>query len=115
MPTVVIADDHLVLREGVKSVLRAIEDLEVVAEATNGLELASLVEKHCPDLVIVDLSMPTLGGIEAIVRIQKLPHKPCILVLSARGRSRLMGVEQVHEGMCQRPRQAMNDFAIRRY
>ncbi|HQH27541.1 MAG TPA: response regulator transcription factor, partial [Oligoflexia bacterium] len=84
MPTVVIADDHLVLREGVKSVLRAIEDLEVVAEATNGLELASLVEKHCPDLVIVDLSMPTLGGIEAIVRIQKLPHKPCILVLSAR-------------------------------
>ncbi len=80
----IIADDHMVLREGVKAILQHMEELEVVGEAADGLELLPLLEKQKADLLILDLGMPNLGGIEAINRINKLRIKPLILVLSAR-------------------------------
>ena len=85
MVKILIADDHTVLREGLKSLFSSIqEEWEVVAEANDGFQVLSLVETHFPDLLILDLSMPNLGGIATIGRLQKLKHKPQVLVLTAR-------------------------------
>jgi len=83
MPKFVIADDHVVLRQGLRALLNSISGWEVVGEASNGLEVIPLVEQHHPDVVILDLAMPQLGGIETISRLRKLDQKICILVLSA--------------------------------
>jgi DNA-binding NarL/FixJ family response regulator len=84
MLKIVIADDHIVLREGLRSLLNQIDGWQVVGEASDGFEVLPLVEQQVPDLVILDLSMPNLGGIETISRLQKLDRKPAVLVLSAR-------------------------------
>ncbi len=84
MVKIVLADDHVVLRAGLTALLNSIEGWSVVAEASDGFELLPLVEKHVPDVVILDLSMPNLGGLEAINRLQKIQCKPGILVLSAK-------------------------------
>lgn len=84
MTKIIIADDHIVLREGLRSLLNSIGDWDVVAEASDGFEVLPLIEQHSPDLLILDLSMPNLGGVETIVRVQKLKNKPLVLVLSAR-------------------------------
>lgn len=84
MLKIVIADDHVVLREGLRSLLQQVDGWDVVGEASDGFELLPLVERHTPDLVILDLSMPNLGGIESICRIRKLANQPTVLVLSAR-------------------------------
>jgi len=84
MLKIVIADDHVVLRQGLRSLLNQVDGWEVVGEASDGFEVLPVVEKQSPDIVILDLSMPNLGGIETISRIQKLDKKPAVLVLSAR-------------------------------
>ena len=97
MAKIIIADDHTVLREGLKALIGGMEGMEVVAEAKDGLEIVPLIEKHSPDLIIIDLYMPNLGGVEAIGRIQKLRHKPAILVLSAR-EDEIAVNEAIHAG-----------------
>ncbi len=81
---ILIADDHVVLRQGLRSLLDAKENWSVVAEASDGFEVLPLVEQHQPDLIILDLSMPNLGGLETIARLQKIDNTPGILVLSAK-------------------------------
>ena len=63
---IVLADDHVILRQGLKKIIGEMADLEVVGEAGNGLELLSILEKLTPDMVLLDISMPNLRGIEAI-------------------------------------------------
>jgi two-component system, NarL family, response regulator NreC len=84
MVKIIIADDHIVLREGVRALLNAVEDWEVIAEASDGFEVLPLVEQYCPDIVVLDLSMPNLGGVETIARMQRFQNKPKVLVLSAK-------------------------------
>lgn len=84
MVKIIIADDHAVLREGLRSLLNSIEGWQVVAEAKDGFQVFPLLEEHLPDLLILDLSMPNLGGLETLARVQKLKKKPAILILSAR-------------------------------
>lgn len=84
MVKIIIADDHIVLRNGLRSLLERTEEWEVVAEASDGFEVLPLVEEHFPDIVILDLSMPNLGGVETIARLRKLEQSPGILVLSAK-------------------------------
>jgi DNA-binding NarL/FixJ family response regulator len=84
MAKIIIADDHIVLREGLTALLNSVEGWTVVAQASDGFEVLPLIEKHDPDLVILDLSMPNLGGVETISRLQKMREKPVVLVLSAR-------------------------------
>ncbi len=84
MPKFVIADDHAVLREGLRAMIVQNPEWQVVAEAGNGFEVIDQVEKHLPDILIIDMSMPNLGGIECIQKLQKMDQKPQILVLSAR-------------------------------
>lgn len=63
---IVIAEDHTLLREGLAAMLADENDLEVVAEAADGLEAVRCVEKHVPDLILLDLAMPKMNGISAI-------------------------------------------------
>lgn len=79
-PTVILADDHAVVIEGLKRILA--EDFEVVATASDGAELVAEVEARRPDLVVVDLSMPNVGGLEAIERIDALGGGTRMVVLT---------------------------------
>lgn len=79
---IVLADDHVLFREGVKSILNGVAGLKVVGEASDGLDLLSLLTKTVPDLLILDLTMPGLPGIEAAKEIKRLYPKIKILILT---------------------------------
>jgi DNA-binding NarL/FixJ family response regulator len=67
----VIADDHMILREGLKKIFGERPGFEVVGEAGDGLELIGLIGKATPDLILLDISMPGIRGIESISEIKK--------------------------------------------
>lgn len=79
---IVLADDHCLFREGIKRIIEEIPDLEVVGEAGDGLGLLELVKKTQPDMVILDISMPNLQGIEATNKIKSLFPQVKILILT---------------------------------
>ena len=71
---IVVADDHPIVRSGIVALLGRADDLEVVAEVADGAAAVEAAEAHHPDLVLMDLRMPVLGGVEATARIvQRLP------------------------------------------
>jgi DNA-binding NarL/FixJ family response regulator len=80
--TVIIAEDHTILREGLKSLLSSNPDFEIVAEAGDGREAIRHVEKFKPDLILTDLSMPKMNGMEAIREFKKRSPETKILVLT---------------------------------
>ena len=77
-----LADDHGIVRRGLKSLLESEPGLTVVAEAADGLEALRLCAEHQPDVVILDVGMPKLNGIEVAARAQKLDHPPKVVILS---------------------------------
>jgi DNA-binding NarL/FixJ family response regulator len=79
---VLIADDHAIVREGLRHVLGSDAGFDVVGEATDGGEAVRLAEALSPDVVVLDLSMPGLSGLEAAERIRQSVPGACILVLS---------------------------------
>jgi DNA-binding NarL/FixJ family response regulator len=83
MIRILIADDHAVLREGIRHILEREEDFNVVAEASDGEEAVRLATSADPDVAIVDITMPELDGIEATKQIKTLcPNLP-VLILTA--------------------------------
>jgi DNA-binding NarL/FixJ family response regulator len=80
--TVVLADDHAMMRDGIRSILENAESIEVVAEAENGREAVALASKHAPDVVLIDIGMPDLNGVEATRRIHTNDPKIAIIALS---------------------------------
>ena len=76
-----LADDHGIVRRGLRSLLEE-NGHSVVAEAADGLEAVRLCEEHRPDLIILDIGMPKLSGIEVAARAQKLDRPPAVIVLS---------------------------------
>ena len=80
--SVVLADDHILLRHGLKKILSEREDLDVIAEVGDGLELLHLLNRRSPDIIILDISMPNLRGIEVIPEIKKTHPDVKILVLT---------------------------------
>src|SRR3990172_8549633 len=80
--TVIIAEDHTILREGLKSLLSSNPDFEIIAEAGDGREAIRSVEKLKPDLILTDLSMPKMNGMEAIREFKKRSPRTKILVLT---------------------------------
>ena len=78
---VLLADDHGIVRRGLRSLLEE-ADFSVVAEAADGLEAVRLMEEHRPDLLILDIGMPKLSGIEVAARAQKLDRPPAVIILS---------------------------------
>lgn len=87
---IVLADDHRILREGVAALLRQTPGFEVVAEASDGAELVRLARELQPDVVVTDLSMPGLNGIEAISRIVENSPRTRTLCLSVHDEKRLV-------------------------
>lgn len=79
---IVIADDHGLFREGVRSVFRKQKELEIVAEASNGKELVNAVKSLQPDVVLTDIKMPLLDGIEATKAIKAINTSLPVIALS---------------------------------
>lgn len=80
---VVLADDHAVVRKGTREYLEEDPAIVVLAEAGNGLEACALVDEWHPDVVILDIQMPVLGGIEATRRIKRAHPDVRVLILTA--------------------------------
>jgi DNA-binding NarL/FixJ family response regulator len=79
---VLLADDHGIVRRGLRSLLEAHPDIKVVGEAADGLEALRLCEEQKPDVVVLDIGMSKLNGIEVAARVQKLPSPPHVIILS---------------------------------
>ncbi len=80
--TVLLADDHMVVRTGYRRLLEQSGHIKVVAEAENGEEACRLHQEHRPNVVVLDLSMPGIGGMEAARRILSHQSDACILIFS---------------------------------
>ena len=80
---ILLADDHALVREGTKELLEREDDLEVVAEASDGKTAVQLATKQRPDVVIMDFAMPKLNGIEATRQIKAIDPSIAVLVLTA--------------------------------
>jgi len=81
MTTVLVADDHGIVREGLRRLLESEPDLEVVGEAGDGREVLAQVELYQPDAVVLDITMPKLGGLETLERLRaKHPGVKAILL-----------------------------------
>jgi DNA-binding NarL/FixJ family response regulator len=79
---VVIADDHALVRDGIKALLKLAEDIEVVGEATDGREAVQQCCRLKPDVVLMDIAMPGLGGLEATLELKHEAPKTKVLVLT---------------------------------
>ncbi len=79
---IVLADDHTILREGLRALLSADPDFEIIGEAGNGREAVRCVEKLGPDLLLMDLSMPRMSGMDAISEIKKRYPETKIIALT---------------------------------
>jgi DNA-binding NarL/FixJ family response regulator len=79
---VLIADDHALVRAGVRALLERLSDVQVVAEASDGFEVLDLIEQHEPHLVLMDIAMPGLNGLEATRALAKKHPEVRVVVLS---------------------------------
>jgi len=78
---VLLADDHALVRAGIRALLEGLEGVVVVAEAGNGGEVLELARKHRPDIVLLDISMPGIGGLEASAQLkQELPEVRVVML-----------------------------------
>lgn len=79
---ILIADDHEVVRQGIRTILKARPDWEIVGEAVNGNDAVEQAKKLDPDLIIMDITMPEKSGIEATREIVKLKLRPSVLIFT---------------------------------
>lgn len=79
---VIIADDHAVVRQGIRAVLEEVDGLEVVAEAEDGLQALALIEEHRPDVVVLDVTMPGKTGLEVAKELRDAGSGVRVLILS---------------------------------
>lgn len=79
---ILIADDHALFRQGLRRIMERSAGLEIVAEAADGLELISLMDRSAPHLIILDLSMPNSPGLEALRKIKTIYSEVKVLVLT---------------------------------
>lgn len=79
---VMIADDHALVREGISAFLRMSSDIEVVGEASDGLEAIEVAREINPDVILMDIAMPKLGGLEATIELKKICPDTKILIVT---------------------------------
>ncbi|HFC12178.1 MAG TPA: response regulator transcription factor [Anaerolineae bacterium] len=81
--TVLLVDDHKVVRQGVRAFLDIQPDLSVLAEAENGTEAIALAREHAPDVILMDLIMPGMDGVEATRQVKKVSPRSQVIVLTS--------------------------------
>ncbi len=81
--TVLLTDDHLVVRQGLRAFLETQPDLEIVGEAASGEEAIALSQEHAPDVALMDLLMPGIGGIAATRQIKQISPRTQIIILTS--------------------------------
>ncbi len=79
---IAIIDDHSIIRAGIKSVLAKHSEYEICAEGSNGEEALKLVEEYKPDILLLDISMPKLGGLDIISRVKRLSPLTKVIIIS---------------------------------
>jgi DNA-binding NarL/FixJ family response regulator len=79
---VILADDHHLVRQGIRSLLEKADDIEIIAEAENGQEAVKLVRSLTPDVLVMDIAMPRLNGIQAAEQINSLGVTTQVVILS---------------------------------
>ncbi len=82
MISVLIADDHAILRRGLVQIISEAGDMQVIAEAENGPQVVRLVREHVPDVVLLDISMPDRNGMDTLKQLKKEWPKMAVLMLS---------------------------------
>jgi DNA-binding NarL/FixJ family response regulator len=82
MITVILADDHTVLRDGLRFLLEAAGDIQIISMAANGQEAVEQATLYCPDVIVMDISMPIMSGIEATKHICKICQNTKVAILS---------------------------------
>jgi DNA-binding NarL/FixJ family response regulator len=80
---IILADDHAILRDGLRAILQGEADLKVIGEAANGRQAIKVAQKLCPDIVVMDVGMPDLNGVEATRQILAADPKVKVIALSA--------------------------------
>lgn len=80
---VLLADDHVIVREGTKELVQRQPDMQVVAEASDGVEAVELARLYRPDVIVMDIAMPNMNGIEATKQIKKILPSTAVLILTA--------------------------------
>lgn len=83
--TILVAEDHAIIRKSLVALLKMEDDLEVVGEAENGRQAVAFASRLCPDVVVMDITMPLLNGIEATLQILRTAPSTKVLILSAHG------------------------------
>ncbi len=81
--TVMLVDDHPMIRMGLRAYFATVSDIQVVAEANSGAEALTLVQHHVPDVVLMDLNMPRMDGVEATRQLKKLSPRTQVIVLTS--------------------------------
>src|SRR5579864_6245336 len=83
--SILIAEDHLIARVGVKTIINMQPDMTVVGEAANGVQAIELYRKHLPDITLMDMRMPAMSGLDAIIAIRAEQPNARIIALSTYG------------------------------
>ena len=80
---ILLADDHIIVREGTREMLERQSDMQVVAEANDGVDAVELARVYRPDVIVMDIAMPNMNGIEATREIKKFLPTTAVLILTA--------------------------------
>ncbi len=83
MIRILVADDHSMFRKSLRAIIEGQHDMDVVAEADNGLSAIKLVQRHKPDVILMDVRMPVINGIDATAQITSKFHGIKIIALSS--------------------------------
>jgi len=83
--SILVADDHGIVREGLRRVLDAEDDFNVCSEALDGREVLEQIDRYKPDVLVLDITMPRLGGLETLERLRAKHHKVKVILLSVHG------------------------------
>ena len=81
--SILIVDDHAMLREGMRNLLEQEKDFELIGEASDGEEAVELAREHKPDIIVMDIVMPRLNGVEATKQIKAICPSTSVLILTA--------------------------------